>query len=299
MRHALLTLVLFAALAAGLGGCNISDEAPLFDAPATDDAGDDAGLPPTSDADPVEPEPDAATPPTDAGADAGGDTGSDVGLDASTDADDDSGDLPADCDDGVRNGDETDIDCGGSCGPCMPGMACLTQTDCGIDTFGTWSECESGGEVCGDTGVKTRTVTTRSCQDDVCVRVDTEETQPCPYDSAGDECASPVYGPWSLCTAPDVCDETGSRTREVTTYACAGGACQPITSDESQICNRTTDGRPCQTNQIRLPPAGGQCDNGVCRTFEGPPCSSDLDCGPDAYCTSENWCCPSGMLCPI
>jgi len=39
--------------------------------------------------------------------------------------------LPADpCHDRVLDGDETDVDCGGSCGPCGTARACLVPTDC-------------------------------------------------------------------------------------------------------------------------------------------------------------------------
>ncbi len=34
------------------------------------------------------------------------------------------------CIDGVRDGDETDIDCGGSCAPCGEGGGCVTASDC-------------------------------------------------------------------------------------------------------------------------------------------------------------------------
>ncbi|AKT43044.1 uncharacterized protein CMC5_072710 [Chondromyces crocatus] len=34
------------------------------------------------------------------------------------------------CSDGVKNGQETDIDCGGTCGACDPGAACLVGGDC-------------------------------------------------------------------------------------------------------------------------------------------------------------------------
>jgi len=34
------------------------------------------------------------------------------------------------CDDGIKNQDETDIDCGGSCNPCADGMNCLSKSDC-------------------------------------------------------------------------------------------------------------------------------------------------------------------------
>jgi hypothetical protein len=37
--------------------------------------------------------------------------------------------VPRSCADGVRNDDETGVDCGGSCPPC-PGQACLSAADC-------------------------------------------------------------------------------------------------------------------------------------------------------------------------
>jgi hypothetical protein len=37
---------------------------------------------------------------------------------------------PAGCTDGVQNGDESDVDCGGSCDPCVDGMQCGVADDC-------------------------------------------------------------------------------------------------------------------------------------------------------------------------
>lgn len=34
------------------------------------------------------------------------------------------------CDDKVKNGSETDIDCGGGCAKCAPGQACGQAADC-------------------------------------------------------------------------------------------------------------------------------------------------------------------------
>ena len=36
------------------------------------------------------------------------------------------------CSDGAQNGAETDVDCGGSCGKCGLGKACVANTDCGM-----------------------------------------------------------------------------------------------------------------------------------------------------------------------
>jgi hypothetical protein len=40
-------------------------------------------------------------------------------------------DAPAaSCTDGAQNGDETDVDCGGSCPPCADGLVCAMDADC-------------------------------------------------------------------------------------------------------------------------------------------------------------------------
>ena len=43
------------------------------------------------------------------------------------------GDEEDHCEDGVRSGDETDVDCGGSCGPCEEGLSCVLDGDCVSD----------------------------------------------------------------------------------------------------------------------------------------------------------------------
>src|SRR5690349_15741682 len=39
-------------------------------------------------------------------------------------------DTPFRCSNGVKDGDEVDTDCGGSCGPCGRGKHCNTDADC-------------------------------------------------------------------------------------------------------------------------------------------------------------------------
>jgi len=82
-----------------------------------------------SDETPVTPLPDAEAPGVDAG------TG---GVDAGNG--DGGADLPK-CTDGVRNGEETDVDCGGGCLPCAQCMRCKVATDCET------SQCADG--TCG------------------------------------------------------------------------------------------------------------------------------------------------------
>ncbi len=55
------------------------------------------------------------------------------GLDNDCDGsiDEDCGVVPASCSDGAHNASETDVDCGGLCGPCGIGAGCDSGTDCG------------------------------------------------------------------------------------------------------------------------------------------------------------------------
>ena len=56
------------------------------------------------------------------------------------------------CADRVKNGDETDVDCGGSCGPCAEGRSCKAGADC------TGKSCVAG--LCCVNTKKTVTATT-------------------------------------------------------------------------------------------------------------------------------------------
>ena len=61
--------------------------------------------------------------------------------------------VAATCIDGLENGDETDVDCGGSCSPCANGKSCLGNSDCasGLCSGGTCIACASNPD-CGGTG---------------------------------------------------------------------------------------------------------------------------------------------------
>src|SRR5262245_61699547 len=64
------------------------------------------------------------------------------------------------CIDGSRNGNESDVDCGGSCAPCGPGMQCGTNADCaGALCVGVPSTCAA---TCSD-GVTNQDETDVDC----------------------------------------------------------------------------------------------------------------------------------------
>jgi len=79
----------------------------------------------------------------DAGDDAGGaDVTNDVKVDSST------------CSDGKKDGDETAVDCGGSCSKCNDGQACVLESDCisqrcsgGVCGVRAWSVESSGNDL--------------------------------------------------------------------------------------------------------------------------------------------------------
>jgi hypothetical protein len=64
--------------------------------------------------------------------------------------------VPATCRDGVKNGRETDVDCGGpDCPPCAVGRGCLSRSDCASAICtGTCQACVPGA-VCAAGGVCT------------------------------------------------------------------------------------------------------------------------------------------------
>jgi hypothetical protein len=59
---------------------------------------------------------------------------------------------PPSASDGIKNGDETDVDCGGSSAPpCKPGQGCATANDCDSKVCGSDAKCAAPR---GDDGVK-------------------------------------------------------------------------------------------------------------------------------------------------
>ncbi len=73
----------------------------------------------------------------------------------------------AGCTDGVKNGSETAVDCGGSCPPCADGSACATGADCSNDvcTGGLCAapSCADGAKNGSETGVDCGGVACAAC----------------------------------------------------------------------------------------------------------------------------------------
>ncbi len=158
-----------------------------------------------------------------------------------------------------------------SCQECNPSVSTASwsnkpvNTTCGTPSPGSWGECGGYSGTCDQTGTQSRSVTTYTCSSaGACVPNTATETQACTRPTDGTTCASPTYGNWTSCDGfSDTCDNTGSQSRSVTTYACSAGNCAGSTSGESQACSRSTTGTPC--NDANACTSGDVCNSsGTC-----------------------------------
>jgi hypothetical protein len=137
------------------------------------------------------------------------------------------------CADGIRDGNESDVDCGGSCGPCGVGRACTFAADC----------------VTGDcVGFVCVTPPTSSCTDHVKNGAETDVDcggSDCPACSAGERCLAAADCTTQLCTAgvctqpvTATCDDFTLNGNE-TDVDCGGDTC-PACGD-GRVCKLDSD----------------------------------------------------------
>ncbi len=185
---------------------------------------------------------------------------------------------------GSRARDRHDPVCHG--GLCQPdastdtdSTACARNTEgapCGAPTLGTWSACNYG-DVCAQSGTRTRNNLVPVCQTSVCEQAATVETDSagCARPTDGMNCAPTTNGGWSTCATPAL-DGTclGTRDRVRTKWTCDAGACGSSAAGESEPCG-LGDGEQC---------AECVCDVGdTCKYI----CSGCLDGGCFPSLTSD------------
>jgi hypothetical protein len=169
--------------------------------------------------------------------------------------------VAATCTDTVKNGTETDIDCGGgACMTCQPGKGCAANGDCvsGVCTNGVCSMAS-----CSD-GVKNGTETDKDCGG---------ACGPCATGGVcvvAKDCASGVCT-GGVCQAPTCTDIVKNQTE--TDVDCGGGTCGKCA--DSKGCSLASD---CQS---------AVCKSGVCQVptcFDGAKnaTETDVDCGGGA-----------------
>lgn len=186
-----------------------------------------------------------ATGGTGGGGTGGGGTGGAAGTDAGAgDADVDSS-LPANCTNGTQDGDETDVDCGGSC------AGCAATKKCGLDADCASKLCDASSKVCKAAtcadSVQNGTETDVDCGGPNCDPCDDGKT--C---TLGNDCKSQVCeGTPSKCSAPS-CGDNKKNGQETDTD-CGGPACKDCNLGQGCAANTDCASGNCQTGQCQCP----------------------------------------------
>ncbi|MCK5283532.1 MAG: hypothetical protein KAK00_09080 [Nanoarchaeota archaeon] len=166
------------------------------------------------------------------------------------------------CNNGIKDGTETDVDCGGSCGStCKEDENCDKDRDCisgycNPDGLCKEPSCEDGVENGDETDV--------DCGGDDCDK--------CPKDSSCEDDSDCETGKckFNTCVDPDSCSDNEISPGE--TDVDCGGSC-PARCGKGQYCDMDSD---CES--------GLECRSGVCKSPEADPNEdTDNDGIPDSW----------------
>ncbi|MBQ9394137.1 MAG: lamin tail domain-containing protein [Proteobacteria bacterium] len=179
----------------------------------------------------------------------------------------------ASCSDTKKNGDETDVDCGGSCDKCANKKHCSKNSDCLSDNCDN-GICKAVVALCAD-GIRSGDESDVDCGGSSCELCADGKT--C---NADDDCAS------NMCDGVCISCTDGISNGTESDVDCGGS------------CGKCADGKTCNSKDDC---ASGFCDGNVCTS-----CSdgaqngdeSDVDCGGrcgatcvvDKKCHSDNDC---------
>lgn len=201
--------------------------------------------------------------------------------------------IGAACDDGIRNGDEIDVDCGGGCQPCAGGALCTDADDClsRICVGGTCADsiCGDGvingsAEECDDSGESAACdsdCTLAECGDgaintsagELCD--DAGESATCDSDCTPAECGDGVINT----SADELCDDGGPSTTcnaDCTLASCGDGM---INSEAGEECDDAGESATCDGNCTLV-----VCGDGTVNTSAGEACD---DSGESPSCDSD------------
>ena len=159
------------------------------------------------------------------------------------------GPLPT-CDDQAQNQDETDVDCGGSCSPCLEGQMCLLPGDCVTGT------CEAG--VCAPMGCQADdecAMLADACNDGVC-------------DPNSKTCAKKPVGIGKPCDDGDLCTKID---------ACVDGLCVGAAPVDCKNLDSFCGFGVCD-------PQSGLCGVKSKDGMDGMPCDDGFECTPEDVC---------------
>lgn len=204
--------------------------------------------------------------------------------------------LDAACTDGIRNGAETDIDCGGgACSPCADGLRCQDGSHCESQVCDEDGMCAA--PVCGDRAVNGEgedcddgeesascdaDCTTATCGDGTINATASEECDDGGESAACDsDCTPSMCGDGLVNTSADeLCDDGGASpdcNADCTPTSCGDGMTNMAGNEE---CDDAGESATCDDNctfvscgdGTRNATAGEECDDG------GESAVCDLDC---------------------
>jgi hypothetical protein len=216
------------------------------------------------------------------------------------------------CMDQVRDGDETDVDCGGqSCGGCANGLACTIGADCATGfcssnkcsaraagaSCSANTQCASG--VCGVNG--SGNCCTAACTSGSCGATACDGSGACVYPGASVACGTPSCSAAML--TPNACDgagscHAGSPAPCPNNLACASAtACLPMCGSDPDCASGYYCASGCQPQQavgavctlgdqcLSGHCVDGYCCNSVCTTA-CQACSASLTGGANGMCAA-------------
>ncbi len=225
------------------------------------------------------------------------------------------------CSDKTKNGDETDVDCGGPCGGCAIDKDCNEDDDCISGNCGEGNRCEA--EKCADND---DCKDSQLCFEGACIScndgvMNGNETA---IDCGGPDCSKCGLG--KGCKEDNDCDtglicsgETCAKKGEEPVDTCKNNKKDDDESDVdcggASICGGCKEGKNCTENDDCA--SGLSCINSKCAVYVDP-CTngvkdadeSDIDCGGSSKCglcdvdkacgqdsDCKSWNCTSAKLC--
>jgi hypothetical protein len=167
--------------------------------------------------------------------------------------------TPAACDDG----DPCTADSCGPTGACehlsIACGACTRIEDCGTVETGEWSDC-AYADACTESGSRSRTITTPTCNAGTCGADVTTETEACSRTTGGDECGPTTLGSFGACAPTTPCGTGGTQARTNEVQVCRAGTCTAEDVVETAPCSVTAprNGTQCGATIWEMC-CGGSC----------------------------------------
>jgi hypothetical protein len=187
------------------------------------------------------------------------------------------------CADGVKDGNETDVDCGGdTCPPCVNFKGCGTNSDCQSGYCDFYDgRCYSIGPTCAN-GFRDGTETDYDCGGGAC--------PPCDIDyrcHVASDCISDYCTPAGWCELPPLLCKDGIKDGDESDVDCGGPTCERCA--EGKACRVGSDCRSSDCVSRVCTPVPATCVDGLLDGDE-----TDVDCGG-----SCPWLCGIHEMCKV